>query len=511
MPSITEGGEYIGESGKVYLAVGPLGQSNVWTAVQKDDHSVIVVLKAPSDDDTESSWPRFQHEMIMHELFKDCRYIRRQLDRVAPKKGRHPPLLVLEITETTLWQARTKRPFSKDEVRSVARSMLQGLKEVHDKGLVYVDIKMQNIMLNGFNTSEQGDGSKIVAKLGDLGIVMEPIRATAQPVVYRAPEVFFKGELAQAADIWAFGLVVSHLLEAQRRFSFTGMYDDLHNGSGSMFEREQAMRSAIANDYDISQEEYYKDCALPINNTDHKPGQHWDELRSRGLDEDDVEFLKWVMTVDPRKRPTAKAILGSKWLGEKGAVQTPNFKPPFQESSGQSTQKNKQKTPSPSIADSSSTKSGTTTPGGESIAQDPRPKPSAISTNDSMPTKSDTSAPKSQKIAQRNSPRSSTSSTNDISSPKMRKATPTSGKKSGGSPSSGRQVAPNTSPIDAQKAAQTAHANRPASAWPMSSTAEKPSAVDDAPKPPKEFGTKPSDSVSLGKNASAGGTYLSYR
>ncbi|OTA36251.1 hypothetical protein BTJ68_05474 [Hortaea werneckii EXF-2000] len=288
MPSITEGGEYTGESGKVYLAVGPLGQSNVWTAVQKDDHN--------------------------------CRYIRRQLDRVAPRKGQHPPLLVLEITETTLWQARTKRPFTKEEVRSVARSMLKGLKEVHDKGLVYVDIKMQNIMLDGFNTSEQGDGSKIVAKLGDLGIVMEPIRATTQPVVYRAPEVFFKGELAQAADIWAFGLVVSHLLEAQRRFSFTGMYDDLHNGSGSMFEREQAMRSAIANDYDISQEEYYKDCALPINNDNHKPGQHWDELRSRGLDEDDVEFLKWVMAVDPRKRPTATAILGSKWLGGEGSL-----------------------------------------------------------------------------------------------------------------------------------------------------------------------------------------------
>ncbi|RMX80672.1 hypothetical protein D0869_07381 [Hortaea werneckii] len=511
MPSITEGGEYIGESGKVYLAVGPLGQSNVWTAVQKDDHSVIVVLKAPSDDDTESSWPRFQHEMIMHELFKDCRYIRRQLDRVAPQKGRHPPLLVLEITETTLWQARTKRPFTKDEVRSVAQSMLQGLKEVHDKGLVYVDIKMQNIMLNGFNTSEQGDGSKIVAKLGDLGIVMEPIRATAQPVVYRAPEVFFKGELAQAADIWAFGLVVSHLLEAQRRFSFTGMYDDLHNGSGSMFEREQAMRSAIANDYDISQEEYYKDCALPINNTDHKPGQHWDELRSRGLDEDDVEFLKWVMAVDPRKRPTATAILGSKWLGGKGAGQTPNFKHSFEGSSRQSTQKDKQKTPPASIVDSSSTKSSLTTPKGQPSVQSPRPKPSAISTNASMSTKSGTSTPKSQKTAQGNSPRSSTSSINDISSPKMRKATPTSGKKSSGSPSSWKRVTSNPSPVDAQKAAQTAHANRPASAWPTSSTAENPSAIVDTSKASRSSESEPSAPVALGKNASAGGTYLSYR
>ncbi|GAB1732452.1 hypothetical protein NU195Hw_g9473t1 [Hortaea werneckii] len=511
MPSITEGGEYTGESGKVYLAVGPLGQANVWTAVQKDDHSNIVVLKAPSDDDTDSSWPRFQHEMIMHELFKDCRYIRRQLDRVAPQKGRHPPLLVLEITETTLWQARTKRPFSKDEVRSVAQSMLQGLKEVHDKGLVYVDIKMQNIMLNGFNTSEQGDGSKIVAKLGDLGIVMEPIRATAQPVVYRAPEVFFKGELAQAADIWAFGLVVSHLLEAQRRFSFTGMYDDLQNGSGSMFEREQAMRSAIANDYDISQEEYYKDCALPINNSNHKPGQHWDELRSRGLDEDDVEFLKWVMAVDPRKRPTATAVLGSKWLGGEGFVQTPIFKHPFEGSSQQSAQNDKQKTPPPSIVDSSSTKSGTSTPKGQQNTQNLGPRPSAASSNDSIPTQSGMTTPKSQKIVQKDSPKSSSSNVNEISSPKMRKATSTPSKRSGESISSGKRVVSNTSPIDAQKAAQTAHASRPASAWPTSSSAEKPSAVVDDSKAPKGSGAEPPAPASSGKNASAGGTYLSYR
>ncbi|KAI7384006.1 kinase-like protein [Hortaea werneckii] len=511
MPSITEGGEYTGESGKVYLAVGTLGQSNVWTAVQKDDHSNIVVLKAPSDDDTDSSWPRFQHEMIMHELFKDCRYIRRQLDRVAPLEGQHPPLLVLEITETTLWQARTKRPFSKDEIRSVARSMLQGLKEVHDKGLVYVDIKMQNIMLNGFNTSEQGDGSKIVAKLGDLGIVMEPIRATAQPVVYRAPEVFFKGELAQAADIWAFGLVVSHLLEAQRRFSFTGMYDDLHNGSGSMFEREQAMRSAIANDYDISQEQYYKDCALPINNSDHKPGQHWGELRSRGLDEDDVEFLKWVMAVDPRKRPTAATILGSKWLGGEGSVQTPTFKHPFEGSSQQSAQNDKQKTPPPSIVDSSSTKSGTNTRKGQQSTQSSGPKSSAVSSDDSVPTKSGTTAPRSQKIAQTDSSGSSTSNLNEVSPPKMRKANPTSSKKSVESTISDKRVVSNKSPVDAQKAAQTAHANRPASAWPTSSIPETDSTAVDSPKVAKSSGAESPAPVSLGKNASAGGTYLSYR
>ncbi|KAK5126891.1 hypothetical protein LTR85_008249 [Meristemomyces frigidus] len=315
MTAIVEGAELIGESGKVYLAVSALGQENVWTAVQKDDPSNIVVLKAPSADDTSTSWPRFQHEMIMHELLKDCSAIRKQVDRIPPVKGEgSPPILVLEIFETTLWQARTKRPFSKDEVQSVAKSILQGLKEVHDRGLVYVDLKMQNVMLSGFNTSDAGDGRKLVTKLGDLGIVMEPANGKAQPVAYRAPEVFFKGELTQAADIWAFGLIYSHLLEARRRFSNTGLYDDLFVGGGSMVEREQAMRFAIANDYDIRNVDYYKDCALPYRDETHETGQQWDELRKRGITEHEIEFLQWVLTTDPRERPTAQAILDSHWF-----------------------------------------------------------------------------------------------------------------------------------------------------------------------------------------------------
>merc|ERR1712070_605194 len=119
--------------------------------------------------------------------------------------------------------------------------------------------------------------------------------------------------------------------------------------------------------------------------------------------------------------------------------------------------------------------------------------------------------PKSQKIVQKDSPKSSSSNVNEISSPKMRKATSTPSKRSGESISSGKRVVSNTSPIDAQKAAQTAHASRPASAWPTSSTAEKPSAVVDTSKASKSSEPEQTAPVSPGKNASAGGTYLSYR
>ncbi|KAK0249991.1 hypothetical protein B0A54_15175 [Friedmanniomyces endolithicus] len=312
MNVINEGAEFLSESGKTYLAVSPLGQANVWTAVDKGNLENIVVLKSPAPDDTDPSWPQFQHEMIMHELLKTCTAVRKQIDRIPPVEAAGtPPILVLEIMQTTLWSARTKRPFTKEEVRSVARQVLRGLKEIHDKGLVYADLKMQNVMINGFDTAEPGVLTQLEAKLGDLGIVMYPQVGTVQPVAYRAPEVFFKGAITPAADIWGFGLIYCHLLEAIERFDKTGLYDDLNTGGGSMREREQAMRYALGNDYDLENVDYYKDCALPYRSEHHETGHHWGELRKRGLDEEDIEFLQWILRSDPSRRPSAAAILDS--------------------------------------------------------------------------------------------------------------------------------------------------------------------------------------------------------
>ncbi|WPH00234.1 Hypothetical protein R9X50_00305700 [Acrodontium crateriforme] len=313
MAAIKEGSQLKGEL-QSYLAVGPLGQDNVWTAVG-DDGKVFVVKAPTANDNPAASYPHFCHEMIMHELFKSSNGIRKQVDRIPPViNSGAPPMLVLEIFETTLWQARSKRPFSKDEIRAVCCGILHGLQQVHEKGLVYADLKMPNVMLNGFNVGAPGDGSGLVAKLGDLGIVMPPCNGKVQPVAYRAPEIYFKGEIAPPADIWAFGLVCCHLLEARNRFSNTGLYDDLDTGGGSMPEREQAVRYAIADDYDIKNVDYYKGCALPYQHANHPKGHQWSELRKRGLDEKDVEFLQWVLQPDPTKRPTAAAILKSNWI-----------------------------------------------------------------------------------------------------------------------------------------------------------------------------------------------------
>jgi len=133
-----EGKELVGENGQRYLLVQAMGQPNVWIAVDAATQEKLYIVKQPSDDDDAApGWPRFQHEMVMHEMFKDHDAIRPQIDRIPPTSRADPPKLVLELLQTTLWDARRKREFSDGELKQIMRQILLGLKEVHDNGLVY--------------------------------------------------------------------------------------------------------------------------------------------------------------------------------------------------------------------------------------------------------------------------------------------------------------------------------------------------------------------------------------
>jgi protein kinase len=318
-----EGDELTGENGKTYLAVSNLGQDNVWTAVDSET-SKVVVVKEPDANDASNGAPGFQNEMVMHELLKDSPAIRQQIDRISPNTTGGTPMLVLEIADTTLWGARTKRPFTLGELKHVTKDALIGLRDVHAQGLVYADLKMQNIMIDGFDPKVESDPEELHASLGDLGIVMQPAKGTVQPVSYRAPEVYFKGDITPKADIWGWGLIYCHLLEARKQFSTTGLYD----ASGTLPEREQQIRTAIANDYKLQGNPSYSGVALPRPDSRKGKGDQWERLRDHGLEDGEVDFLRWVLRADPLKRPSATQILQSGWLDRTEDEVKRGFVPP---------------------------------------------------------------------------------------------------------------------------------------------------------------------------------------
>jgi len=312
-----EGAELVGEHGYRYLLVKALGQANVWVAVDAATQEKIFVVKQPSDDDVGYGWPLFQHEMIMHELLKGIPTIRQQVDRIPPTSRADPPRIVLEILQSTLWDARRERQFSDVELKGIMRSALSGLRDVHAKDLVYADLKMQNILLDGFSHTPSSSATvsnpQITAKLGDLGIVMEPAKGLVQPIIYRAPEVYFRNEISSAADIWSWGLIYCQLLEAQASFHKYGLYDELLQGS-SQIQKERSVERAIAHDFGLGALDYYDGCRLPYHDRSHREGQHWERLKEKGVPDKEIQFLRWVLNPVPTDRPTAQEILDAGWF-----------------------------------------------------------------------------------------------------------------------------------------------------------------------------------------------------
>ncbi|KAF7114686.1 hypothetical protein CNMCM5793_009637 [Aspergillus hiratsukae] len=88
-------------------------------------------------------------------------------------------MMVLEPFEKTLWSARIRRPLTTREIKHIMKLALLGLREIHEKGLVYCDFKMENVVLNEFNDTDPASDDvaiplRINAKLADLGSVMSP-------------------------------------------------------------------------------------------------------------------------------------------------------------------------------------------------------------------------------------------------------------------------------------------------------------------------------------------------
>lgn len=193
--AFSRGLELTGKSKQKYTLLEPLlhreeKPSNVWSAARENDPTDQFIIKQPDTDDG-PEWPYFTKEMEMQELFRKSHYIRRIVDVIPPSLDSEPPCMVLEAFEESLWSARLRRPFSLGEIRSVMRSVAIGLGIIHCKNLVHtgslcrhylsilcvcvctdtiLDIKMENILVTGFDNDTPSDGEILVTKIADLGM-----------------------------------------------------------------------------------------------------------------------------------------------------------------------------------------------------------------------------------------------------------------------------------------------------------------------------------------------------
>lgn len=102
---------------------------------------------------------------------------------------------------------RKQRIFDEEKVRFYGSQIALGLQYLHDKGIIYRDIKPENILMDEFG----------YLKLADFGMAKklkknEKANSFCGTPEYLAPEIILQAGHDHAADWWSFGILVYEML-----------------------------------------------------------------------------------------------------------------------------------------------------------------------------------------------------------------------------------------------------------------------------------------------------------
>ncbi|WP_309227161.1 protein kinase domain-containing protein [Micromonospora thermarum] len=140
----------------------------------------------------------------------------------SPLAGDRVPFVVMELlTGTTLARRLTTGPLPPRDALRVCADVAAGLAAAHAQHLVHRDVKPENVMLTPTGAKVLDFG--IAAGVGQPEIDVEG-RLLGTPA-YTAPERLAAGEVLSAADVYALGLLVHHVLVGRlpwRRRTRTG-------------------------------------------------------------------------------------------------------------------------------------------------------------------------------------------------------------------------------------------------------------------------------------------------
>ncbi|KAI0825242.1 kinase-like domain-containing protein [Trametes gibbosa] len=168
-----------------------------------------------------------------------------------------------------------KGKFTESDAVAVLKSILSGVKYLHDHDIVHRDLKPENIL---YRTHEEQ--SDIV--IADFGIAKhlhtpeEQLHSLAGSFGYVAPEVLNKKGHGKAVDIWSTGIITYVMLCGYSPFRS----DDV----------KELIRETTA-----AKIEFHE--------------RYWGNVSAEAKD-----FVKSLLNPDPSKRPTADEALRHKWL-----------------------------------------------------------------------------------------------------------------------------------------------------------------------------------------------------
>lgn len=201
--------------------------------------------------------------------------------------------------------------FTMPRIQSIAIQCLEALQFLHNLGLIHCDLKPENILVKSYSRCEVK-----VIDLGSSCFETDHLCPYVQSRSYRAPEVILGLPYDKRIDIWSLGCILAELCSGNVLFENESSATLLARIIGTVGPIEAEML-----DMGRDTHKYFtKDYVLYEQNKDTNRVEFLmpkktslRHLLSMG-DEGFIDFVSYLLEINPKKRPTASEALQHPWL-----------------------------------------------------------------------------------------------------------------------------------------------------------------------------------------------------
>ncbi|KAH9316482.1 hypothetical protein KI387_025109 [Taxus chinensis] len=201
--------------------------------------------------------------------------------------------------------------FTMPRLQSITIQCLEALQFLHNLGLIHCDLKPENILVKSYSRCEVK-----VIDLGSSCFQTDHLCSYVQSRSYRAPEVILGLPYDKKIDIWSLGCILAELCSGNVLFQ--------NDSPATLLARVVGIIGPIDQDMLVKGRDTYK--YFTKNHMLYERSQDTNRLeylipKKTSLrhrlpmgDQGFIDFVEYLLEINPNKRPTASEALKHPWL-----------------------------------------------------------------------------------------------------------------------------------------------------------------------------------------------------